>query len=479
MKTPILGSSYTARSSNAADDRMVNLFPEVIPQGGKEPGYLLRAPGLLGLQVVGSGGIRGLWTSQSRNQFYVVSGQSVYKLTSTTGTPVLIGTVTGTNMVSIADNGDQVFFACNPDAFIYTESTGAFAQITDADFPGAVTVGYINTYFCFNEPGTGRFWLTAILDGFNIDALDFATAESSPDNLAAVIVDHQQVWMHGTGTTEVWYDANAVDFPLSRIQGSVNELGCIAPYSVVKLDNSHFWLGGDDQGQGIVYRANVYVGVRISTHAMEWKIQEYDRIDDAIAYSYQMDGHEFYVINFPTGNATWVYDVATRLWHERAYFKNGSFERHRGIAQCNFNGAIVIGDYETGDIYQFDMETYTDNGATQKWLRSWRALGTGQNNLKRSIHHALQLDCESGVGLNSGQGSDPQVMLRWSDDGGHTWSNEHWESMGKIGKYGERVKWWGLGATLDLRDRVYEVSGTDPVKIAIMGAELTISGTNA
>jgi hypothetical protein len=145
----------------------------------------------------------------------------------------------------------------------------------------------------------------------------------------------------------------------------------------------------------------------------------------------------------------------------------------------SFNNNVIVGDFESGNIYAFDLDTYADNSQIQKWLRSWRALPTGQNNLKRTAQHSLQLDCESGVGLNLGQGSDPEVMLRWSDDGGHTWSNEHWASIGKIGQFYRRVFWRRLGMTLKLRDRVYEISGTDPVKIAIVGAELQLSGTNA
>jgi hypothetical protein len=145
----------------------------------------------------------------------------------------------------------------------------------------------------------------------------------------------------------------------------------------------------------------------------------------------------------------------------------------------NFNNDIVVGDYENGNLYAFDNEVYSDNGAPQKWLRSWRALPSGTNNLKRTAQHSLQLNCETGVGLNLGQGNDPEVMLRWSDDGGHTWSNEHWSKMGKIGAYGFRTFWRRLGMTLKLRDRVYEVSATDPVKIAIVGAELIVDGTNA
>ena len=174
-----------------------------------------------------------------------------------------------------------------------------------------------------------------------------------------------------------------------------------------------------------------------------------------------------------------LYDVATQAWHERAGWDNGEFTRHRSNCQCNFGGNIIVGDFENGNIYTLDLDVYADNGDIQKWLRSWRALPSGQNNLKRTAHHSLQLNCESGVGLNDGQGSDPQAMLRWSDDGGHTWSNEHWSPMGKIGAYYHRVFWRRLGMTLKLRDRVYEVSGTDPVKIAIMGAELILSPTNA
>jgi hypothetical protein len=287
------------------------------------------------------------------------------------------------------------------------------------------------------------------------------------------------VWAFGTNSIEVWYDSGATDFPLQRIQGAFNELGCAAPYSVAKMDNGLFWLGRDRRGQGIVYRANGYTGVRISTHAVEWQIQQYADLSDAIGYTYQQDGHSFYVLIFPTANTTWVYDAATQAWHERAGFVNGFFTRHRSNCQMAFNNKIVVGDFEDGNIYAFDLDDYSDNGEIQKWLRTWRALPTGTNTLKRTAQHTLQLDCESGVGINSGQGEDPQVMLRFSDDGGHTWSNESWKSMGKIGEYYKRVIWRRLGMTLKLRDRVYEVSGTDPVKIAIMGAELILSPTNA
>ncbi len=567
MKTPILGSSYVIRSVNAADSRMVNLYPEVIPEGGKEPAYLQRCPGLMLKKIVGTGPIRGLWTLG--NYLYVVSGNEFYKLDTNydfaglaqllleddafllleddstilleSSATQYIGLISGTGPVSMTDNGTQIFIAANPDGYIYNSVTDAFAQITDPDFPGAVTVGYLDGYFVFNEPNSQRVWVTSLLDGLSIDPLDFASAEGSPDGLVSLIVDHREAWLFGTNSVEVWYNSGDADFPLTRIQGAYNEVGCIAPYSVAKMDNSVFWLGADARGQGIVYRAQGYQAVRVSTHAVEFAIQGYGNLADAVAYTYQQDGHTFYVLNFTDADTTWVFDAATGSWHERAGFRNGDFKRHRGNSHARFNGEPIIGDYQNGRLYAFDLNVYADAGATQKWLRSWRALPTGGNDLKRTAHHSLQIDCETGVGLpgvdafdpateittetqviintetgapslnaNLGTnvpqdietqtcnnilgvvqddglslavettpvvGANPQLMLRWSDDGGHTWNGERQVSMGRTGQYGTRAIFRRLGMTLKLRDRVYEVSGTDPVKVAIMGAELQISGT--
>lgn len=477
MKSPILGSAYVARSVNAADARMVNLFPEVNAEAGKEPGFLQRAPGLRLLTTVGAGPVRGLWSMG--DYLYVVSRDKFYKVASDL-TVTLIGTVSGTSgPVSMADNGTQIFIACNGPSYIYNANTLAFGQITDPDFTGAGSVAYLDGYFVYNEPNSQKIWVTQLLDGTSIDPLDFASAEGSPDGVVGLIVDHREVWVYGTNSVEVWYNSGAADFPLARIQGAFNEIGCASAASIAKLDNGLFWLGKDARGQGMVYRANGYTGQRISTHAIEWQIQQYDDISDALAYTYQQDGHSFYVLTFPSANQTWVYDVATQAWHERAGWSNGQFTRHRSNCQAMFNGENVVGDYVNGGIYAFDLDVYADDTAPQKWLRSWRALPTGQNNLKRTAHHSLQIDMEVGTGLNSGQGSDPQVMLRWSDDGGHTWSNEHWASMGRIGQYYEHVIYRRLGMTMKLRDRVYELSGTDPVKVIIQGAELEVSATNA
>ena len=482
MKTPLLGQAYVARSVNAADNRLINLFPEAIPAEGKEAGFLSRTPGLRLLTTVGTGPIRALYSHTTQgDDCYIVSGDTVYQLDSLTdgSSPVTLGTVSGTGLVSIADNGTQIMFVAEPDGYIYNETTSTFSTITDPDWPGAVTVAFVDGYFVFNEPDSQKIWITSLYDGTDINALEFASAEGSPDLVVAVVVDHRETWVFGTNSIEVWYDSGNTDFPLQPIQGAFMESGLAAAYSVAKLDNSLFWLGRDARGQGQVYRAKGYGGVRISTHAVEYAIAQYGEISDAVAFTYQQEGHAFYVLTFPVVEKTWVYDVSTEMWHERAAFVNGVFTRWRGHCQMSFKNEIVVGDYENGNLYALDLDVYADNSVIQKYLRSWRALPPGQNNLKRSAQHSLQVDVEAGVGLVTGQGSDPQMLLRWSDDGGHTWSNYHQRSIGKIGVTGQRAIWRRLGMTMKLRDRVYEISGTDPNRIAIMGAELYVTPTNA
>ena len=552
MKSPILGAAYVARSTNAADNRLVNLYPESTPDGGKTAAYFQRVPGIRPrLTFAGTGSVRGMWVV--KNVLYAVVGSRFVSVANLIADesfvvgqipPDIVVTtistsISGSGPVSMVDNGTQIFIATNPDGYIYNINTTAFAKIGDPDFPGAVTVGYVNGYFVFNEPNSQRVWVTELFDGSSVEPLSFASAEASPDNVVSLIIDHKEIWIFGTNSTEVWYDAGQPDYPLAPIQGAFLETGCAAPYSVAKMDNSVFWLGSDARGFGMVYRARGYQPQRISTHAIEYAIQSYGTISDAIGFTYQQDGHMFYVLTFPTANVTWVYDAATQMWHQRGYMDSvtGQLKRHTPTCMAALGSRVyvghdtllVIGYY---DFSFFNFEFY--NTRPQTWLRSWRALPTNENNLKRTAQHSLQLDCEAGTseippplqpapgvqgppwevrtsdgtiynvtnpavlrsngvpvlfanpqfnlgpaGIAYSPGSHLIASLRWSDDGGHTWSSLHNASMGFEGQTGKRVIWRRLGMTQKLRDRVYEVSGSGYGRVAIMGAELIASGTNA
>ena len=477
MKTPILGSSYVARSVNAAANRCVNLFAEAVPEGGKEAAFFSRCPGLRLITTIGTGPIRGLW--QFGGFAYVASGTTLYKVNSAWSASV-IGTITGTGQVSMANSATQLWIACNPDAFVYTVDTGTFQQLADSItniFDGAGTVSYMDEFFLFNKPDTDEIYASNNADGAVIPVGSFTQVTGTSDIIISVMANHRELWIFATNSIEVYYYSGGEFFPFDRIQGAFNEIGCAAAYSVAKLDNGLFWLGSDARGSGIVYRTNGYSGQRISTHAIEFAISGYSVISDAVAFTYQQEGHAFYVLTFPTEGKTWVFDISTMAWHERASYVGGEFARHRANCQMNFNNQAVVGDYENGKIYAYDLDVYTDDSQTQKWLRSWRALPPGQNNLKRSVQHSLQLDCETGSGAQVY--SEPTVSLRWSDDGGHTWSNYHEKGIGLTGNYSKRVIWRRLGMTMKLRDRVYEISGTNDQKVAIIGAELIVDQTSS
>jgi len=466
METPILGQAYTAKSLNAACNRLVNLYAESCADGGKVAAYLTRWPGRRLLVALG-GAIRGLW--EFGGYGYAVAGEKLYQIDSNWNKTDL-GSIPGAAPVSMSDNGYQLFISTNPDGYIYNSSTGVLSPVSDPDFPGSDMVTYVGGYFVYNQPGTQKFWISSVLDGSTVDALDYASAESNSDQLVAPINSHKELWLFGTKTTEIYYQSATDDFPFQPIQTAMVEVGCSAKLSIVRADNALFWLGRDALGEGIVYRSNGYNGTRISTHAIETEIQGYSTIADARGYVFQLDGHMYYVLTFPTAGKTWAFDMSTQWWSELAGFSGGDLTVHPVTCAMFFGGEVVTG-CENGNLCAYDLDAFTNNGETIKWVRSWRGLKSW-NEAKRVIWRRLEIMFETGVGLNGEE--SPQVMVRWSDDGGHTWGNEHFLSLGKIGEYFKRVFMWRLGVTNKRRDRVFEVSGTDPVKIAIVGAEVEV-----
>jgi hypothetical protein len=465
MRLPFIGPAYRTRGVGQSAQRSVNCFLERTERGGRTEATLYGTPGLILRATVGTGPIRGEIVVDSFN--YVVSGNEVYKV-STGFTSTLLGTIgSATGRVSMTANRTQILIVDGVSGYIINVAAASLTTIADTDFPDGVTWGdYLDNYFIVGGDGTERFYISELADGTIWVGTEFASAEAAPDNLTSGIVDHRELFLFGSNSGEVWYNTGNATFPIERSGNAFMETGIVAPMSLVKLDNTIIWLGGDKRGNGTVWRADGYRPVRISTHGVEFAIGGYSTISDAFAYTYQIEGHSFYVLVFPTADATWVYDAATEEWHEWLAFSNGAFKRHRSNCVAFFNGEHIVGDYENGKLYALDLDTYTDNGATIKRLRSTVA---DDNDLKRVFYHSLQLDLEAGVGLATGQGSDPVMMLRFSNDRGNTWSNELTATVGKIGEYGSRCKWNRLGAG---RSRVWEISLTDPVKFIVYGASV-------
>ena len=344
---------------------------------------------------------------------------------------------------------------------------------SDGAFSGATVVDIVDNYFVYNYPNTQQWAASNILSPITY-GLSYASKFTGPDNLVSLICDHGQVYLLGENTSEVWADVGTFPFPFQRIPGSSSQQGIAAPFSIARLGNSFAYLSKNNRGQAEIVLMNGYFPTRISTHAVENTLLD-QNISDAVAYTYQLEGHETYVISFPTLDLTWAYDVTTGLWHKWLWVDtNNVYHRHRTQCSALFQGIVLAGDWQNGQIYKLDLTNYTDNGDTIRRLRRAPHL---VSDLQREYFEELQIQFQPGVGLTgvttplNGEvvGANPQAMLRWSNDGGSTWSNEYWSTIGQIGKYKNRIIWRRLGWS---RDRIFEVVVTDPIKAVIVSANL-------
>lgn len=474
MRFPgFIGPSYTLQSVNVDCQRCVNMYPEVNDLGtGKEHeiAHLAPTPGLRLLLTLAKSPVRGAWRA-SNDQVFMVGGSSLYRIESGFTATELGVLNTDSGPVSIADNGHQVFVVDGTYGYTWDIDTDIFAPVTDPNFLGSNQITFQDGYFILVKPGSQQFYITGIND-VTFDALDISSAEGSPDNLVAQISSNQQLYLFGTQSTEVFYNSGDADFPFSRIQGAVVDVGLAAGFSLQKLPGGGLaFLGGDSTGQGIVYVMQGYQPKRVSTPSVESVIRKRtaEQIAAARAWVYQQGGHVFYALNVPGEDSTWTYDVSTGQWHERTFLNLHSLERHRADCHTIAFGLNVVGDYQNGKVYALDPDYFKDDTGSIARIRTAPHI---TKTLKRVFHQQFQLDMETGVGLDGvGQGTEPQAILDWSDDGGNTWSNEHWTGIGAIGAKSWRVIWRRLGSS---RDRVYRVKITDPVKVVLIGADLLL-----
>lgn len=456
-RLPFAKHAYQAESLPAMAQRCINLYAEQMPPDSPSPWVLVQMPGAVAFAECGAGPIRAV--VEFGGAVYVVSGAQVYSVVAD-GTATLLGSVTdGAGRIEHAASVTELCLVDPASTRAWVVKNGALSEIVDDDFPGAVSVAYLSGFFVFVAPdGKSWFW-SEILAAEEIDALSFVQV-LGPDGLRAVTVDHQDLLLFGATTAEVWtLTGQDPDNPFQRMPGASMERGIAAAGSLVQVDNSVFWLGDDR----IVYRAAGYSPVRISTHAIEWAIAGYGSVADAWGWEYTDAGHKFYVLTFPAAGATWVYDAATQLWHERQSGVAEAATRWRfNCGAAAFNRQLV-GDSLSGGLYRLNRGSYTEAGEPMRRLAASPPLRVDGNRFRL---HAVTLEAEVGVGLSSGQGSDPQVMLRYSRDGGRTWGPQLWRSLGAIGEYRQRARWLRLGQA---RELVFEVEVTDPVKIALYG----------
>lgn len=456
---PLPFHSYELRSRPASPSRIVNCFPEQLPKGAKAPYALTRTFGIGAWTTVGNGPISAM--HKALGYLWVVSGSKLYRVDSNK-VVTEIGTVGLPTRIDMASNITTIVVVNEPDAYYYDTTTSTFAQITDVDFTarGASDVEFLDNYLLFTEPNSGRFFGSDVGSATSFDSLNFATAEGSPDKLVGLKVDHRQVLLLGEETIEIWELVGGGGFPFARAANGFVEQGCFNGRTAAKQDNSVFWLAQDYT----VRRLDGITPVRVSQTGIEQALGSVT-VGSGLGFSYSQEGHLFYVLQFP--ERTFVYDATTKEWHERETY---SYPYWLAWSHAQFAGLELVGDVSSNRIGYLSPTTYADWGTTQRMEWTYQPVYAEGN---RAFHDRLEVIMETGVGLTSGQGSDPDIMMDVSDDGGRTWQALPNKKIGKIGEHQARVIWPQLGSSFD---RVYRGAISDPVKATLIDTQLEARG---
>lgn len=358
-------------------------------------------------------------------------------------------------------------------AFTGAGFTGTVDNVSANDpafgLPSSIdTITFLDSFFIVNETNTGEFFISSPNDGTKWDALDFATAESSPDRLRRVLAAVGQLWLLGDDTAEIWTGTGAATFPFQKISGGKITMGIMAPATAIELDNTIFWVGANQQGHGIVFRATGFIPKRISTTPVEAVIGRATDPTNIRCFSYQENGHVFYWLTGGGLETSLVYDVTTDLWHKRAYSNSqGMFEQHLGVCYMRAFGKHLLGDRNTGNIYALDEQAYDDNGEPLVLERIYTHISDED---KRVRYNRLVIGVENGVGTQTGLGADPVLEMQLSKDGARTWSDWASCSMGKVGEFLKKCVFRQLGVSEIM---TFKIRISDPVKRKITGSYLT------
>jgi hypothetical protein len=469
MKIPFFGGQKKGFSKNQNAQETVNMFLELDSSETDTNISLIRVDGKKEFVNLPTSPVYAM--TEYKNNLFVVAGSYVYKVLSD-GTYTNLGFVNCNQTTTMTvNNAAEILIVSTINGYVLNADTGTLTTITNPAFYGSPRVDYLDGYGVLVKPNSQQFYITGLEDFNSFDALDFEVDAADPDNLVTHIVDHRELILFGERVSTVWFNSGDATFPLSRREGADMEVGCAAALSVAKLDNTVFFLGRSSHGTGLVYKLNQYVPQIISNRGIEHLINSFNVIDDAFAFTYQKSGHSFYVLTFPSEGKTLVYDASIAdpdlAWHIRETYQKG---RDRASCYAFAFNRHLIGDFESGAIYEYDENTHLDGGQPIAWYR------TGQHiiaDYKRLRHKEVVLNFERGVGLESGD--DPLCYLTYSDDGGHTFITPRECSMGVIGQRKNRTMWARLGQS---RDRVYKVFGSAPVKTVLNGGYIEVEQLN-
>lgn len=457
----LFGTGFQGKSPNITAQRRVNCYYEYNREADKTRVSIIGTPGLDLFKDVGDTAIRGMWAPAWNSLLYFVHRNTLYSVNNA-GVSTNLGTLsTSDGRCSFSDNGTEIMLVDGTYGYVWNTGTSTFTPISDPDFPSnPQTVTFDSGRFLVNSGGTGRFYGSDTYAGTAWTGTSFYTAESIPDQLVRVEAMKGVVVLFGDYSLEYWANAGLPGFPYARVSAANQDFGLAARWSVASLAGTLAFLAKTREGQVIVVRLNGYSVEPISTPELDYVINNFTSVSDATAYSYMLGGHPMYQLNFPVAGYSFLYDVSTGVWSD---LKSNGLNRHRGEMGVNYLNKTYIGDFSVGKIYKLNQDTYTEDGEVLRMELTSRHL-YDEGKLQRIT--SFQVDGEMGVGLATGQGSDPQIMISISKDGGHSFGPEVFVPMGKVGEYLNRARIRTLGAA---RDWVFKLAITDPVKRVITG----------
>lgn len=463
-----LGRSYTAQAPITDQEITVNWFIETSEsKGATSDVTMLPTPGVQSFVMVSKVGWRGMFEMNGR--CFGVCQDGLYEITypAEIGTATLLGTVAlDTNPVTFATNGsggDQLFVTSGGNGYNLDLSSGTLTQITALN--GKATQGaYLQGYFLAFDANTSTVYYSDLLDGLTWDPTNYFQRTSQPDDWKAMCVTTWgYICLPGQYSGEMWYPNGGFPLPFAQDPAGNFNKGIAATFSITNAGGSVVWLSVNNDGDYEVVAASGLQPSRISDFALEYRLSQIVKessITDGIGESMRMDGHTFYRMTLPQADVTKQYDFTNGIWTDVGTWisEESEFSYFRPVFYAFAFDKHLIGDRESGVLYEMDSDYQTD--VENRPIRRVRRTPSVVSEQDYVFHRKLSILMKTGDSPISGQGADPQLMLRYSDDGGTTWGNEITCSVGELGQYSALVWFWQLGQA---RNRVYELSTTDPI----------------
>lgn len=470
-----VGPAYRVANLIADQEALINLFPERMESPGAKARWVLNpTPGVEAFGTVSSVGGKAIFEiiAAGVERCFAVVATNFYEVFSD-GSTTLRGTVAvDTRPATISSNGDgggQLFVTSGSNGYSYDLTTDTLTL----ELTGTATIGgMIDGYFLALDTATSTLYVSDLLDGTTWDPTQFAQRSAAPDPWLSMVVTRNYIYLLGEQTSEVWYDAGAFPFPFALAPGSSMPYGIAAVFGAGIVGGAVTWLSHNADGERQVVQARGFTPVVVSTRGIEYELSQYDSVSDAEVMTYQEQGHLFFILNLPNAEASLGFDQTESQWHQRGTWDttHAEYDVWHAQSHCHAFGKHLVLDRFSGTIYEMRTDFYTDfGGAVMRRVRRSPGI-SNENQWLRYVRFELYL--RTGIGLPSGQGSDPTVTLRYSNDGGHTWGNDLTASAGAQGAYTTRVFWTPLGMA---RDRVFEVIVSDPVPWQWVGAFLDVA----